>query len=138
MVVKGVFMLVGFFILLVFYFLGEFISYVGMLPIPGSVIGMLLLLTFLIVRQGAPHSVLKISSVLLKNLSLLFIPVCTGMVFYVDMLASQWWVLLVSIIVSSAIAIVAIVWVMRACLSLQRSKMLSGKPLLERWVVNNG
>lgn len=60
--------------LLVFQLLGEGLSHWLRLPIPGPVIGMLLLLGYLIVRKESAEKLTPTSMELLRHLSLLFVP----------------------------------------------------------------
>ena len=130
-------MLSGFFVLLFFYFLGECISLFANVPIPGSVIGMLLLLTSLIISKRPPNHLLKISSLLLKNLSLLFIPVCTGMMFFLNMLHGQWWLLMIAIVASSSLAIIVSVITLKYSSIVIPSRWLALKQQLKLKFSNN-
>jgi holin-like protein len=131
-------LLIGFFILLLFYFFGELISHFSGVPIPGSVIGMLLLFFSLVALGRSPTSLLKVSSLLLKNLSLLFIPVCTGMVFFLGMLQSQWWILVLSVSVSSELAMLVVGMTMKFCLGITIAKFFRVKLDFALRAVNNG
>ena len=105
-------MLAGFFILLLFYFLGEFLSLAFLIPLPGSVIGMMLLFVFLAFSARPIPAVVKSSSLLIKLMPLLFVPVCTGMMFSLDVLQENVGLLAMAIIVSTMISIVVVVLVM--------------------------
>src|SRR5690606_24343541 len=64
--------------LLVFQTLGEGLVYVLSLPVPGPVIGMLLLLFYLIWKKDTAARLAPSASQLLSNMALLFVPACVG------------------------------------------------------------
>ena len=70
----------GLLILLVFLLLGGVLQQFLHLPVPASIIGMLLLLLALNVRGSAPSSLKQITSVLSPLLPLFLIPVSVGIV----------------------------------------------------------
>ena len=91
---------------LVFQLIGEVIARTLAIPLPGPVIGMLLLLAVLIAR---PHFVEKIEPTaisLLERLSLLFVPAGVGVMTHFDILRAQWLPIAVSIIVSTVATII--------------------------------
>lgn len=76
--------------LLVFQMVGEVISRVLDLPVPGPVIGMLLLFVALMVRRPAESAgVIRVSEGMLRHLQLLFIPPAVGVVTYLSVLRSD-------------------------------------------------
>lgn len=76
--------------LLVFQMAGELISSGLDLPVPGPVIGMLLLFAVLLWRRP-PHSagVLRVSEAMLRHLQLLFIPAAVGVITYLSVLRAD-------------------------------------------------
>jgi len=76
-------MLKGFILLLLFQLTGEVITYKFSLPIPGPVIGMVLLLFTLVLFDGSTH-IEKSAQVLLPYLPLLLIPASVGIIRYAD------------------------------------------------------
>ncbi len=85
----------GLLILLSFLLLGSLIQSGLTLPIPGSIIGMLLLLLLLIIRGKTPSSLQSISKVLSPLLPLFIIPVSVGIVTQKELLAENGITLLV-------------------------------------------
>ena len=67
-------MIRGLIILLGFQGAGEIVSRLFSLPIPGPVIGLVLLLTFLIRRGKVDAPIDTVASALVKNLGVLFVP----------------------------------------------------------------
>ncbi len=74
-------MLQGFIILLLFQLLGEAIVALTGTPVPGPVIGMLLLWLALHVRQGPSTDLGNVSHKLIQHLSLLLLPAGVGLFF---------------------------------------------------------
>src|SRR5579875_3577675 len=71
-------MLLSLAVLLLFQCFGEGVSYMFRLPVPGPVVGMLLLLAFLIARPRAADTIEPTANELLRHLSLLFVPAGAG------------------------------------------------------------
>jgi putative effector of murein hydrolase LrgA (UPF0299 family) len=72
------------------------------LPIPGPLIGMLLLFVALLVRGGVPEALSETSSHLLRNLMLLFIPAVTGVMLHFERVGREWLPFLAAGIVGAA------------------------------------
>jgi len=107
-------MLAGLTWLLVFQCLGEiFVRLLG-LPVPGPVIGMLLLFVVLRTRPAIPEVVDKAATGLLQHLSLLFVPAGVGVMLHFGRLADEWPAIVVALIVSTILAIGVTAVTMRA------------------------
>lgn len=72
--------MVGLLILLLFLLLGSALQIFFALPLPASILGMLLLLVFLVVRGKTPESLSNISRTLSPLLPLFIIPVSVGII----------------------------------------------------------
>lgn len=83
-------MVKGFLILLIFQWLGEQLVKITQAPIPGPVIGMLLLLVALLIRQQVSEGLQQSSHQLIQYLSLLFLPAGVGIFFLTDILKQHW------------------------------------------------
>jgi holin-like protein len=83
------------------------------MPVPGPVLGTVLMLAFLALRKGVPESLDKTSHDLLANFSLLFVPAGAGIILHVQRLEAEAVALLTALIVSTAltIAVAALVFV---------------------------
>lgn len=101
--------------LLIFQLAGEIIARGFNLSVPGPVLGMLLLFLALCLRGGADHELQTTSQNLLQHLSLLFVPAGTGIILHLHRIADEWPALLVSLLVSTAAALVVTGLVMQAC-----------------------
>lgn len=90
----------GLLILLSFLLFGNLIQSGLALPVPGSIIGMLLLLVLLVLRGKTPTSLQNISKTLSPLLPLFIIPVSVGIVTQKELLAENGMALLVIMAVS--------------------------------------
>ncbi len=100
-------------VLLVFQTLGEGLAYALSLPIPGPVIGMLLLFLYLILNSEAVHKLAPTSLELLKHLSLLFVPAGVGILVHAQRIAAEWLPIMVSLVASTVISIAVTAAVVR-------------------------
>ncbi|HYP44262.1 MAG TPA: CidA/LrgA family protein [Propionibacteriaceae bacterium] len=81
----------GLLVLLICQLIGEFLVTALGVPVPGPVVGMVILLVALKVRRPAPKSpVVKTADSLLAHLQLLFIPAGVGVVAYLPLLGRSW------------------------------------------------
>ncbi|GFP75118.1 CidA/LrgA family protein [Clostridium sp. YIM B02505] len=92
-------------IILVIFFIGEFISKTFNLPIPGNIIGMLLLLVLLLTKVIKLSYIETISNFFLDHLSFFFIPAGVGLLTSMDVLKSSWGRILIVCILSTIIMI---------------------------------
>src|SRR5450830_1579504 len=88
-------------VLLIFQCLGEGLVYATGLPVPGPVIGMLLLFVFLLVKKTEAAKLIPGVQTLLGHLSLLFIPAGVG-----NMVMDEWLPLALALVISTAVSIV--------------------------------
>jgi holin-like protein len=100
-------------ILIVCQFVGEVIVRVTDLPLPGPVLGLVLLLGLLIVRGGPDEEMKGTSSVLLRHLLLLFVPAGAGVVTQLNVLGRNLPAAIVAIVVSTALGLAVTAWVMQ-------------------------
>lgn len=100
--------------LLIFQLIGEVFARWLNLPVPGPVIGMLLLFAALVLRGGADQELQTTSQNLLQHLSLLFVP--AGTVLHLHRVADEWLPLLASLLISTLATLVVTALVMKLCL----------------------
>lgn len=93
-------------VLLVFQTLGEGLSYALSLPIPGPVIGMLLLFLYLVLKEDAAPTLAPVSMELLKHLSLLFVPAGVGIMLHIKRVAEEWLPICAALLASTVVSIV--------------------------------
>lgn len=106
--------------LLVFQCLGEGVSYLFKLPVPGPVIGMLLLFGFLMLRPQTADAIEPTALELLRHLSLLFIPAGVGIMVSASRIRGDALAVVVALAVSTTLAIAVTALVTRALLRRQR------------------
>lgn len=95
----------GFIVLLSLLFIGNIISEFFALPIPGSIIGMVMLFIILIMRKSVPQSVDQVSSGLISIMGMLFVPAGVGISQYFDLLARDWFVIFFTAILTTFISL---------------------------------
>lgn len=99
--------LTGITLLLVYQLAGEVTVRLLGLPIPGPVLGMMMLFITLLARGYTPESLNTASSALLSHLSLLFVPAGVGMMVHFDRIASEWLPITLALLFSTIITMVA-------------------------------
>jgi holin-like protein len=77
------------------------------MPLPGPVLGLLLMFLLLLARPRLVATVAPVGDVLLKYLGLLFVPVSAGVMLYFDLLRAEWLPILVALFVSTLLGMVA-------------------------------
>lgn len=87
-------LLAGMSTLIALQLLGETIAFLGGLPVPGPVIGLVLLLVVLLARGAVPEGLSTCATVLISHLSLLFVPAGVGIVAQMDLVDRRWPLLL--------------------------------------------
>lgn len=92
--------------LLIFQLIGEVIARGLDLPVPGPVLGMLLLFIMLAMRKGPDKELQTTSQNLLQHLSLLFVPAGTGVIVHLHRIADEWLPLLLSLFISTAVTLI--------------------------------
>lgn len=92
---------------------GNAIARLTGLPLPGPVIGLLILLA-LLARQGGPdHSLRMTGGALLQNMSILFVPAGVGLINALPILARDALPISISIVVSTTLGMIVTASVMR-------------------------
>lgn len=98
-------LIIGFFILLVYYFIGQVISYLIGGIIPGNIIGMILLFLSLYLKILNPAYLRTISRGLTKNMAIFFIPAGVGLMTTTGLLAKYW----ISILIAASLSTVLVI-----------------------------
>lgn len=88
-----------------FSFIGEFLSLVSPVAIPGSVIGMVLLFIALHFKWIKLKQVEEVGNWLTYNMAIFFVPAGVGLMTNFGILGDIWWQLLVTIFVTTALMI---------------------------------
>lgn len=82
-------MIRGFLLLLACQLAGEILARASGIPVPGGVIGMLILFLGLALRRGVPQELEQSSQLVLKNLTLYFVPASVGIMTMGPLLARE-------------------------------------------------
>lgn len=104
-------MLKGMAVLLLLQAAGELLSTGFNLPIPGNVIGMVLLFFALRWELVQLETVKEAAELLLANLGLLFVPAGVGVMVYFDLIQKEWLPLLVATVFSTFAVMAVTGWV---------------------------
>ena len=104
--------------LLVFQFAGELAVRALGLPLPGALVGMLLLFAALLLLGRVPEALGRTTGMLLQHMMLLFIPAIAGVMLHFDRVAREWQPFLVASVVGAAVTLVVtaltLKWLLRA------------------------
>ena len=92
-------------IILVCQLLGEIITRLTGLPVPGPVIGMLLLFCGLLLKQRLPTELEGAANALHRYLALLFVPAGVGVITNLDLLVRSWLPLGGAVLIGTAVTI---------------------------------
>ncbi len=110
-------MIQGLAALLLFQLLGEALAQLSEAPVPGPVIGLVLLLAVLLLRRrfGRPGwaTLEQAADGLLAHLSIFFIPAAVGVMLYWEPLAREGLAWIVALVASTAAAIGVTAWFLR-------------------------
>lgn len=101
-------------ILLLCQLAGELIARVLHLPVPGPVIGMVLLFVGLLVRGGVPTPLQDTAGGILRHLSLLFVPAGVGVMAHLHRLGTEALPIAAALFGSTLLGVVLTAWVMNA------------------------
>jgi len=99
--------------LVCFQVLGEVVSRALGLPVPGPVLGLVLLLAWFGVRGGPDAPMQETSTGLLRSLGLLFVPAGVGVVTQLDALAADWLPITVAVVVSTGLGLAVTALIMQ-------------------------
>ncbi len=105
----------GLTLLLIYQLVGEITVLYLKLPVPGPVMGMVLLFITLLIRRGTPDSLATASGNLLSHLSLLFVPAGVGMMVHFERIGNEWLPISVAILLSAIITFATTAGIMVAC-----------------------
>ena len=86
--------------LILLQLIGESIVQVSGMSIPGAIIGLILLYAILVWRGEISDEMSRTSGFFLQNLGVLFVPAGVGVIAYLPIIAAQWWVILLVLLVS--------------------------------------
>ena len=103
----------GITILLLYEFIGEVSVFLLRIPVPGPVLGMVMLFITLLVRGRSKLSLDVASKALLNHLSLLFVPAGVGMMVHFNRIIHEWIPICLTLALSTAATMVATAAIMQ-------------------------
>jgi holin-like protein len=106
--------------LLICQIAGEALSRSLNLPVPGPLIGMLILLGWFIYRGGPSAELAEFSTRLLAWLAMLFVPAATGIITGFDVLKADWWRIGIAISISTSVGLAVTAWTMNHLMGVAR------------------
>lgn len=115
-------MLYGLIVFLLYLLFGEFLAHLLAWPVPGSVLGMLLLFITLVWRGGVTTELKSSSNGLLPYLPLFIVPASVGIVNFVGLLEREGFALMSAIVISLIIGIPACGLLAQWTIKLQNKK----------------
>lgn len=108
-------------VLFAFQLLGELVVRTTDLPLPGALLGTLLLLLGLLFYKRLPKALEDTAQLLLQNMMLLFIPVIAGVMLEFDHLRREWLPFVLACIAGAAVTFTATALTFRFFLQRQTS-----------------
>ncbi len=76
------------------------------LPVPGPVLGMLLLFLYMLWKRDAVDKLAPSTSQLLAHMSIFYVPAGVGIILYVDRIYAEWLPITVALVVSTITSLV--------------------------------
>lgn len=104
--VKAINIIVQIGILYVLFLIGEWIADIFNLLIPGSVIGMILLLGLLFIRGVKLEWIEQGAGFMVRHLTFFFIPATVGIMQYYDIFAGKGFMLVIIVLISTILVMV--------------------------------
>ena len=93
--------------------IGETITVAADIPVPGPVIGMVILFAGLLIVRRLPDGLERAGGGLLRHLALLFVPAGVGVMLHIPRLADEWWPVLLAIVPGTLITIAVTALIMQ-------------------------
>lgn len=107
---KSMRLLAGLLVIFGFWAAGEGLGSAIALPVPGSIVGMLLLTTALQLKLIPDTVVEGIGELLVAHMALFFVPLGVGLMRYTDVLRDEWFPITAAVIVSTLAVLYVVGW----------------------------
>jgi len=108
--------------LLVYQLIGEVLVQFLALPVPGPVVGMLLLFLSLWLKGSIPDGLHTTANTILQHLSLLFVPAGVGVMVHVSRVSGELVPIVAAVLGSTALTIAAAALTMQALIRLHQRR----------------
>ena len=108
-------------VILVFQLGGEIIVHLFALPVPGPVVGLVLLYVALTINGGVPDNFRASATVLLQHLMLFLIPATTGLMMHFRRLGDEWLPILLAALGGAAVTMALTAVTLRLLLATRRA-----------------
>jgi holin-like protein len=92
-------------LLLICQLAGEVLAGLFRLPVPGPVLGMVILFAGLLVRGSVPQALQTTAGTLLSHFSLLFVPAGVGVMLHLALIEDAWLAIGVALVASTLVAV---------------------------------
>ncbi|MDX1346885.1 MAG: CidA/LrgA family protein [Thiomicrorhabdus chilensis] len=99
-------------LLLIYQLIGELFVLGFSWPIPGPVVGMLLLLMTLLLRASFATEMRPSTDKILTHLSLLFVPAGVGLMVHLSRLEQEWLAITLALFISTVLGLLVTAWSM--------------------------
>ncbi|MEO1091078.1 MAG: CidA/LrgA family protein [Pseudomonadota bacterium] len=106
-------MIAAFTLLLVCQLVGEVLVRGFGWPVPGPVVGMVILFVGLVVRGGVPPSLDRVAAPLLQHFALLFVPAGVGVIAHLALIESEWLPLALAVVPGTLVAVLVTGWTLQ-------------------------
>lgn len=117
-------MLETFIVLLAYHFVGELIVRSLNWPIPGAVLGMLLLFLTLVIKRGLPTFLAENTPRFMSIFVLMFVPAGVGVMQYFDLLADNFIGMTITLVVAVIVTQLASAWLLKFLLLRSRARRI--------------
>lgn len=109
-------------LLLGLHFAGEILVQITGLPLPGPVVGLLLLLSLLIWRGGPGEDLSRTADGLLSVLALLFVPAGVGVIAHLALIGTAWPGIVLALTAGPALVLAVTGWTVQRLLRSQPAR----------------
>ena len=103
-------MLKSLFIIFAALLAGNTLSDLLKLPLPGSIIGLVLITALLEFKLIKPEDIREGSNLLINNMALFFVPAGVGLILYSEVLKKEFLPIAASCIISTFVVIITVSW----------------------------
>ena len=90
--------------------MGELVVWLTAVPVPSSILGMLLLTALLQMKVVKLEWVESLSSFLVSNMGFFFVPPGVALMLYLDIIKAEFWPITISVVASTVLVLVLTGW----------------------------